>query len=692
VHGTTTATVPDRERDALSRELNEFLIELSVALHKFSMYPSGHPSLQPAASAVVARATHLLADRPQIAFGVARRQLIIEGVATSASQPVLRRLAEELHRHHLGAVTFLRGISPEEVGEALRALSREPEQHGALGSGSNDARTWPHLRLHPMTFGGLALIADAALTSEAGGGGGTRGAELWIGLARAAMAGEDDTAPTDTEPTAVARAIDEHPRADAYDQVVIGHLLQIARELRTSQGPEAAALQRRTARLISALNPETLRRLVDMSGDLAQRRQFVLDAAHGMAVDTVIDIVKAAADATGQPISDGLVRMLSKLAAHAEFGAESSRLAADEALREQVGNLLNGWELADPNPDDYGKLLQRVATSATAHDASPQSVEQEHAPDPLRMVQISLEAGETGPMVARAVERAVSQGQVPALVALIAPGVPDGNEAAAALLKSLAHGKTLRAWFAAGPIDFEALDHLLPHVSVDGCRALLDVLGESDDRTTRRKLLDRLATLPHDLEPSLLARLDDERWYVQRNMLVLLERRRRLPKKLSLARIAAHPDVRVRHEAVRLQLRIPAERDAAVRTALESGHPGLMQAGLAAIQQECPEALVDRVGAIAANRDADETVRAMAARALGRSPDRRALSALVALADGGRTLLGRQRLAPRSALVLAALEALAFGWRSEPRAAALLRLAEASSDPQIRNAAMVGTA
>ncbi len=42
---------------------------------------------------------------------------------------------------------------------------------------------------------------------------------------------------------------------------------------------------------------------------------------------------------------------------------------------------------------------------------------------------------------------------------------------------------------------------------------------------TRRKLLDRLAGLPHDIEPSLEVRLDDERWYVQRNMLVLFERR-----------------------------------------------------------------------------------------------------------------------------------------------------------------------
>ncbi len=51
----TTAGPP--QKAALSRELGEFLIELSIALHKHAMYPEGHPSLAPAAAGVVRRAT-----------------------------------------------------------------------------------------------------------------------------------------------------------------------------------------------------------------------------------------------------------------------------------------------------------------------------------------------------------------------------------------------------------------------------------------------------------------------------------------------------------------------------------------------------------------------------------------------------------------------------------------------------------
>jgi len=39
------------QKAALSRDLGDFLIELSIALHEHAMYPEGHPSLAPAPTA-----------------------------------------------------------------------------------------------------------------------------------------------------------------------------------------------------------------------------------------------------------------------------------------------------------------------------------------------------------------------------------------------------------------------------------------------------------------------------------------------------------------------------------------------------------------------------------------------------------------------------------------------------------------
>src|SRR5262245_53306153 len=120
-----TEAVCKAERVVLSHELSAFLVEFSIALHKHAIYPSGHPSLAPAAARVTERAERLLEGRPTLAFGVARYQLISDGVATDPHQPVLRRLAETLHRHHLGALTILSGVEMGEIGGALDALALE---------------------------------------------------------------------------------------------------------------------------------------------------------------------------------------------------------------------------------------------------------------------------------------------------------------------------------------------------------------------------------------------------------------------------------------------------------------------------------------------------------------------------------------------------------------------------------------
>src|SRR5436190_3684737 len=136
------------EKAALSRELADFLIELSIALHKHTMYPEGHPSLAPAATGVVRRAEHLFEGRTTIALGVARQQLVIEGVATDAKNPLLAELAGRLHRHHLGAVTFHRGLRVSEVAEVLRTLAADAERTGdTLGLGPLEPiRGWDHVR------------------------------------------------------------------------------------------------------------------------------------------------------------------------------------------------------------------------------------------------------------------------------------------------------------------------------------------------------------------------------------------------------------------------------------------------------------------------------------------------------------------------------------------------------------------
>lgn len=688
------------KRATLSKELSEFLVEFSIALHKHAMYPEGHPSLGPAAAGVVRRAERLLQDRATLSLGVARNQLVIEGVATDPKHPVLAELAGRLHRHHLGAVTFSRGLDTTEVADALRTLAAEAERSGEpLGLGPPDRlRAWPHIRLHPLTYERLELLDDRSPPTgedddadQAGGGRRVRAAQLWVGLARAALAGQlgdDETPPM--KPAVIAQAIDGHPKGEAYDQVIVGYLLQIAEELKSAGGAEALELKRRTSRLIGALRPDTLRRLVEMGGDFTQRQKFVYDATHGMAVDAVLEIVKAAADSSHQTISHSLVRMLSKLAAHAERGTAQARPMADTALREQVQRLLSGWELDDPNPGAYGAALQRMSRAAPLF-AVPAGAQ--HEAEDERVVQMSVELRALGPMVWQAVARLVSRHRLARLLDVL-EGAGSDNPAAAAILEREITVDTLRAVLADQPMDFALVDRLVPRLGVQAGEPMLDALAAAELRATRRGLLERLVRLGAEISPVVASRLvaGDDRWYVLRNLLGLLHELPALPTGFSAAGFAAHPDARVRREALKVQFKIPVERDQALVTALRENDAQAVRLALSAADRGLPPAAVPVLVARLTSGALPEEVRPVAIRVLGRSKTAEALEALLALTDGGRTLLGRPKLPPKSPELLTALAALASGWAHDPRCTAILARAAVSDDAEIRAATDPGAA
>ena len=672
-------------RAALSRELSEFLIELSIALHRHAMYPEGHPSLEPAAAGVIRRADLLFVDRPTISLGVARNQLVIEGVATDPKHPVLRELAGRLHRHHLGAVTFSRGVDAAELTSVLQTLAVDAERTGqALGLGpAEQLRAWPHVVLHPLTYERLELVDEGTGgDAQSGGEAATRSAQLWVGLARAALAtGPTDEAPP-TEPAAVAKSIDEHPRVSGYDQVIVGYLLQIADELKTAGGQEAAALRRRTSKLIKNLRPETLRALVDMGGDFGQRQKFALAATSGMAVDAVLEVVQAAAAASGQHISHSFLRLLAKLAAHAEGGTVSARPRADTALRDQVSRLISGWNLADPNPGAYGAALQHMAAS---RPVARVSTGVRYEAESLRVLQIALETDQAGPVVWRALDDLLASGQDATLLDVLEQA-PDGVTAGVVWAR-VATPERLALRLSAEPVDFTLVDRLAARLDpAAAAAAQLDALAAAESRATRRALLDRLARMGSSIVPIVIARLGDERWYVVRNLLVVLQDLPGLPAGFSAAPFAGHEDARVRREALRLQFRLPAERDQALTAALSDDDPRALQFALHAARQGCPAGAVPIVIALAQDRELDPDLRVLAIRVLGGVRAPQALRPLLDLVDGGTTFFGRRKLRPTTPEMVAALTALAGGWAGDARVAPLLAAAGRSDDVEVRAA------
>ena len=363
----------------LSRELSEFLLELSIAIHQHGMYPPGHPALEPAATLATDRVTYLLRERGTLSLGAARDQLVIEGVATDAGNPLLRELTGRLRRHHLGAISFHQGVSKQEIRQFLTLMAEEPDQTGEpLGLGPRERREQqPNIRMHPVAYDSLRLVADDGSfeEDEEARTARTRYAQLWVGLAKAAVvrAGHDeqssdkeahgDRDEASRDPAAVARAISQHSESDAYDQVIVGYLLQIVQELRTASGPEAVQLNQRMGELVAAMDPGALARLLHMGGDSGQRHEFLISASQGLNGESILRLMQAASQSEGKQVSHPMFRMLGKLAQHADRAAGIQRRHALESIQEQVSDLVAGWESEDPNPPGYTSALSGMSAA-----------------------------------------------------------------------------------------------------------------------------------------------------------------------------------------------------------------------------------------------------------------------------------------------------------------------------------------
>ena len=87
---------------------------------------------------------------------------MIEGVATDPENPVLRDLANRLHRHQLGALKFAQGAAPAEIADVMRTLSADARTEPLGNQPLEQLQRWPHIRLFPQAFDQLELTEDGA--------------------------------------------------------------------------------------------------------------------------------------------------------------------------------------------------------------------------------------------------------------------------------------------------------------------------------------------------------------------------------------------------------------------------------------------------------------------------------------------------------------------------------------------------
>jgi hypothetical protein len=663
--------------------LGDFLVEFSIVLHKRSMYPPDHPQLKSSASRFVNRLTSLLEGRESVTLGVARHRLVIESVTTDPNNALLRDLAHRLHRHRIASVQLIRGATLEEVESVLTALSDDPERgEGPIGRRLDRVGSWDHVRLRAMGFDKFTL--QSSRSSATGTEGSAAERDAWVELARLALSTQPgDEAPDDADPLVVAQAIGQKAGEVAYDRVVLGYLSKVAEEMSGRRSAGEDQLGQRLSRMIEALDPHTLRRLLETGADVAGRRKFALNASQILAADAVMEVVEAAANTTNQSISHNLLRLLHKLAHHAEEGSVEVRSQADQALRQNVARLIGDWELEDPNPTRYTAILEGMVRNSPDEPGAAT----ESGCDPEIIIQMALELACIGPAVYAAADSLLAQKQLGKLMHLL-ESMPH-TSASEALWSHIATTERVTAELQAIPMDQQAVAMLVQRIGLKAANSLLDCLATSEDRSTRATVLKHLLVLGPEVGPLAAARLVDAPWYVQRNIVLLIGRLGQWPPGFTPMTYAVSPDARIRREGIKLLLEAPAHTVEGILLGLRDGDDGIATLAASAALESCPPAALPLLERITVAPERSSELRALTLRILARTRAPEALGLLLSLALTRRLWFAR-RLAPKSPLLLSALTALATHWREHPSASEVLRLALQNVDPEIRAAVRTG--
>jgi HEAT repeat protein len=152
------------------------------------------------------------------------------------------------------------------------------------------------------------------------------------------------------------------------------------------------------------------------------------------------------------------------------------------------------------------------------------------------------------------------------------PNLAARRESLEDFLANIADAPTLAALVAAsrqpGGPPFVQVQTLILALGASASRGLLEALAAEQDRGRRLRLIELAASLGAAIVPETRRLLADPRWYVVRNMVLLLRRVQDRSAMSEILRCADHADLRVRLEAIRalfaFDSRVP--RDLLART------------------------------------------------------------------------------------------------------------------------------
>ncbi len=564
--------------------LSDFIYELNISRRHLSTYPPGHPMILSSTEKALALLGQLFDFRETVTLGIAQNALMFEQNWLDRSNPVYRDFAAALFKAGVAAIHFHRQPTPSElvsVNQLLRSDRQTIAQSGGFASLLEQLQV-NHIELTPLDYSNLHATDEQRLEMS------QDARPIWQNFLSGLLSDSLD-------PTWGKRA-----RMDKFDPKIVAEVLNQKFSEATGQKEqhyeraitsflgkvqsldENAELSRQLGSLISQLTPELKRQFLsstfqNLAGQPDNSKQVLENFSPELVLESLQEVNQKRLH-----ISETMLNLLGKLSSHHQ-GSEQQSLTsgkqqAEDQKEEKLRTIFREEENDKFNPQSYQRALNQIIS----FDRELQLPEEQRAELLESMAELSTERHSCAIIFQLLADNKFTAEQIAGLqqnlIDLAHYFLEVGDftglqELHCALLAHrqqpehpLEQSQELFDTLHTPEFQQEVLENLprwskakqqqiRAYIQATGAafaETLIRRLAEEPDKGLRRFYLDSLVSLGQASHPSIYAALQDERWFLVRNLIAVL-RLQKLPVELAaIEPLERHPHLRVNQEVLKL--------------------------------------------------------------------------------------------------------------------------------------------
>ena len=572
----------EREKLPLdARILGDAIIELSISRRNVSVYPKGHPSIEGSLNRAFELLQRLFELRPEITIAIAKDTIIVDNYFLDRKNPVYKEFAVHLSSMNIASLTFISGLTKDELYQFDRILSEDTKEADAKVI-QEALKKWNiiHIAIRLIDYSAFSFH-EGKTEKEA------PSQRIWeryiYGLLEGALQTEEESdAIQDIPPEMLANFLNKSVTGDikeeTYDRVITTYIR------RSKEKSFSGTELKRILDFINGLRPELKKQFLSSAlKGVPKDRDVVENALKDISADKVIEFL-GIINKQKIAVPDALKNLLDKFSGLQSGSTEDlifgkGLIADDIFLSPDVTNLLNEGKFETFVTDTYQKEIERLLNFDAKEivteklDELNRECSDEYLEKDFNLIILELFLSNT-----------ISEEESGFFVDTL-------KEQAMQFIETGQYGQVLKIFMV---LESDSLNKRFPRVTqeiiqyfnspefisqfIDSLRIigrqmrnealllcdcysekiippLMDALSGEDSQVVRRFLISLITYFGDMSVPEAIKRLEDPRWFVKRNMLFILKECGGKEVIPHVRPLCNHENKKISFEAIRLLLK-----------------------------------------------------------------------------------------------------------------------------------------